>query len=103
MLAQALRAESRAYLDAHADIVDVTGKRLVVAYGYAKEREVMTGARMVEVKPPRVDDRHDSNARIHTVWLWLDALDMAICARLGDGTDQPVHHGEPGCEYLSIC
>jgi hypothetical protein len=30
MLATALLAERRAYLDAHADIVDETGKRMVV-------------------------------------------------------------------------
>ena len=57
MLKVALLAERRAYLDAHADLVDQTGKRLVVGNGYAKEREVTTGAGMVEVKAPRVDDR----------------------------------------------
>jgi hypothetical protein len=44
MLATALLAERQAYLDAHADLVDQTGKRLVVGNGYAKPREVMTGA-----------------------------------------------------------
>jgi putative transposase len=57
MLKVALLAERQAYLDAHADQVDETGKRLVVGNGYAKEREVTTGAGMVEVKAPRVDDR----------------------------------------------
>jgi transposase-like protein len=57
MLKVALLAERQAYLDAHADQVDQTGKRLVVGNGYAKEREVTTGAGMVEVKAPRVDDR----------------------------------------------
>jgi putative transposase len=57
MLKVALLAERRAYLDAHTDLVDETGKRLVVGNGYAKEREVTTGAGMVEVKAPRVDDR----------------------------------------------
>jgi putative transposase len=57
MLKVALLAERRAYLDAHADLVDGTGKRLVVGNGYAKERDVTTGAGMVEVKAPRVDDR----------------------------------------------
>ena len=51
--ATALLAERRAYLDAHAELVDQTGKRLVVGNGYAKERQVMTGAGMVEVKAPR--------------------------------------------------
>jgi transposase-like protein len=57
MLATALLAERQAYLDAHAELVDEVGKRLVVGNGYAKEREVTTGAGMVEVKAPRVDDR----------------------------------------------
>jgi putative transposase len=57
MLAVALLAERRAYLDAHADVTDATGKRMVVGNGYARQRAVMTGAGMVEVKAPRVDDR----------------------------------------------
>ena len=59
MIAIALLAERRAYLDAHADLLDATGKRLVVANGYAKERTVTTGAGPVEVKAPRVDDRRE--------------------------------------------
>jgi putative transposase len=57
MLATALLAERQAYLDAHAQLVDATGKRLVVGNGYAKERTVTTGAGPVEVRAPRVDDR----------------------------------------------
>jgi len=59
MLATALLAERRAYLDAHADVVDETGKRLVVGNGYARPRMVTTGAGQVEVTAPRVDDRRD--------------------------------------------
>jgi hypothetical protein len=59
MLPVALLAERRAYLDAHGDLVDKTGKRLVVGNGYAKEREVTTGAGMVEVEAPSVDDRRE--------------------------------------------
>jgi len=59
MLATALHAERRAYLDAHTELVDGTGKRLVVGNGYARTREVTTGAGMVEVTAPRVDDRRD--------------------------------------------
>jgi putative transposase len=59
MLATTLLAERQAYLDAHAELVDATGKRLVVANGYAKERTVTTGAGPVEVKAPRVDDRRE--------------------------------------------
>ena len=49
MLRTALLVERQAYLDTHADVVDQTGKRLVVGNGYAKERQVTTGAGMVEV------------------------------------------------------
>ena len=59
MLATALLAERQVYLDAHADLVDETGKRLVVANGYARERSVATGAGAVEVKAPRVEDRRE--------------------------------------------
>jgi putative transposase len=56
MLAVALLAERRAYLDTHATERDATGKRLVVGNGYARPREVVTGAGAVEVRAPRVDD-----------------------------------------------
>jgi hypothetical protein len=59
MLKVALLAERRAYLDAHNDQLDATGKHLVVGNGYARERQVTTGAGMVEVKAPRVDDRRE--------------------------------------------
>jgi len=59
MLKVALLAERRAYLDAHADQLDATGKHLVVGNGYARERQVTTGAGMIEVKAPRVDDRRE--------------------------------------------
>ncbi len=57
MLAVALEAERRAYLEAHADALDEAGRRLVVGNGYARPRDVMTGAGMVEAAAPRVDDR----------------------------------------------
>jgi len=59
MLAVSLLAERRAYLEAHAQELDTAGKRLVVANGYARTREVTTGAGMVEVSAPRVDDRRE--------------------------------------------
>lgn len=57
MLALALEAERRTYLDAHAEALDAAGRRLVVGNGSARPREVMTGAGMVPVTAPRVDDR----------------------------------------------
>ena len=59
MLAVALAAERRAYLEAHADILDATGRRLVVGNGFARARPITTGAGALEVKAPRVDDRRD--------------------------------------------
>lgn len=61
MLATALLAERQAYLDAHAESVDATGKRLVVANGYARQRDVVTGAGPVTVSAPRVNDKRDGN------------------------------------------
>ena len=59
MLAVALLAERRAYLEAHASELDATGKRLVVGNGFARTREVTTGAGMVEASVPWVDDRRE--------------------------------------------
>jgi putative transposase len=57
MLALALEAERRAHLEAHAELLDGDGRRVVVGNGYAERREVMTGAGMVQVTAPRVHDR----------------------------------------------
>ncbi len=59
MLAIALLAERQAYLDEHASELDAAGHRRVVGNGFARAREVTTGAGVVEVKAPRVDDRRD--------------------------------------------
>jgi transposase-like protein len=56
MLAVTLLAERRAYLDAHADLLDEQGRRLVVGNGFLPSRQVTTGAGRVEVKAPRVHD-----------------------------------------------
>lgn len=59
MIAVALEAERRAYLDAHAGERDATGKRMVVGNGHARQREITTGAGRVAVRAPRVDDRRE--------------------------------------------
>lgn len=59
MLATALLAERQAYLDSHVDEVDATGKRVVVANGYARQRDVVTGAGPVTVEAPRVNDKRE--------------------------------------------
>jgi putative transposase len=67
MLAVALQAERQAYLDAHAELVDATGKRLVVGNGYAKERTLTTAAGAVPVRAPRVDDRREGERYRSTI------------------------------------
>jgi transposase-like protein len=56
MLAVALEAERRAYLDAFADVLDGDGRRVVVGNGFLPPREVITAAGAVEVDAPRVHD-----------------------------------------------
>ena len=57
MLAVALEAEVAAYIAAHAGQVDERGHRLVRRNGHARQRMVTTGAGLVPVAAPRVDDR----------------------------------------------
>jgi transposase-like protein len=57
MLAVALEAEVGAYVEALADQVDETGRRLVVRNGHAEARTVTTGAGAIRVRAPRVNDR----------------------------------------------
>lgn len=59
ILATALLCERQIYLDAHAYLLDAAGGRLLVANGYAREREVVTGAGPVTVEVPRVNDKRD--------------------------------------------
>jgi putative transposase len=62
MIAVALEAERRAYLQAHAHEVDAAGRRLVAGNGYARERQITTTAGRVEVRAPRVHDRRDNHS-----------------------------------------
>ena len=60
MLAAALEAEVCAYVSSlthETDETDEDGHRLVVRNGHAEPRSLITGARPIEVRAPRVDDR----------------------------------------------
>lgn len=57
MLAAVLQAEVAAYIEAHADQLDVDGRRLVVRNGSHVERQVSTAAGSVTVRAPRVNDK----------------------------------------------
>ena len=60
MLAVALEAERRAYLDAHAAERDDDGRRLLVGNGYHQSREITTAAGRVEVTVA-AEDRRDGH------------------------------------------
>lgn len=57
MLSQAIEAEVAAYIEAHADERDASGKRLVVRNGHHPSRSVQTGIGDIDVKAPKVNDR----------------------------------------------
>ena len=57
MLAEALEAEVRDYLEAASGERDEKGHALVVRNGHAREREVLLGAGSVAVRAPRVNDQ----------------------------------------------
>jgi putative transposase len=57
MLAVALEGEVKAYIAAHAELVDEHGHRLVVGNGHAPARSITTGVGQVDLVRPRVDDR----------------------------------------------
>ena len=58
LLSEAVEAEVEAFIAAHADLSDETGRRRVVRHGHLPEREVQTGIGAVAVRRPRVRDRH---------------------------------------------
>jgi transposase-like protein len=57
MLAAALEAEVDDYIRRNASIVNGNGHRMVVRNGYAKSRELLSGAGKLNLRQPRVDDR----------------------------------------------
>ncbi len=61
MLAQAIKAEVDAYLEAHADLRDEAGRQLLVRNGFLPQRTILTGIGAVEVKQPRVKDRRPAS------------------------------------------
>src|SRR5690606_21418487 len=67
MLAVALDTERRAYLDAHTDVVDDKGHRMVTGNGYLPSREVTTPAGRVTVNAPRVDDRRPGHSFVSSI------------------------------------
>lgn len=64
MLAEALEAEVRDYIEAARGQRDEHGRALVVRNGHAREREVLLGAGSVALKAPRINDKRvDKNGK----------------------------------------
>ena len=59
MLQAAIKEEVAAYINAHQELHDEHGHRLVVRNGHLPERVVLTGAGPLTVKKPRVHDRRE--------------------------------------------
>ncbi len=63
MLTQAVEAEAAAWIDSHAGLVDINGRRRVVRNGHLPRRSIQTGVGAIEVEQPRVHDRRPPATR----------------------------------------
>lgn len=57
MLMMALEREVEDYIDRHENLLDESGKRLIVRNGYHSRRKILSGAGQIEIHQPRVNDR----------------------------------------------
>ena len=63
MLQTALEAEIESFIERHEALKDEAGRRLVVRNGYGRERAVVTGAGVLDVRVPRARDKRDGDER----------------------------------------
>jgi putative transposase len=63
LLAEAIEAEVAAWIDAHAHLVDASGRQQVVRNGHLPERTIQTGIGEIGVRQPRVHDRRPPGQR----------------------------------------
>jgi len=59
MLQHAIENEVAEYIEQHQQLIDESGRRLVVRNGHLPERDLVTGVGPVRVKQPRVRDRRE--------------------------------------------
>src|SRR6185295_10117061 len=57
LLAEAVEAEVREWIESHAHVQDEAGRRQVVRNGHLPQRSILTGIGSVQVEQPRVLDR----------------------------------------------
>jgi putative transposase len=67
LLIQALNQEVDEYIQQFTEVVDESGKRLVVRNGVGRPRKVTMGSGAVEVQCPRVDDRRDGEKFLSSI------------------------------------
>ena len=68
LIAKAVNAELEALLAQYSgDLVD--GKQRIVRNGYLPERTIQTGIGDVEVKIPKVKDRHGAGVKFNSKWI----------------------------------
>jgi putative transposase len=61
LLAEAVEAEVREWIESHAHVQDDAGRRQVVHNGYLPQRSILTGIGSVDVEQPRVLDRRGAS------------------------------------------
>jgi transposase-like protein len=64
LLAEAVDAEVREWIDARAHVTDAAGRRQVVRNVYLPKRSILTGIGPVEVEQPRVLDRRGTEGEV---------------------------------------
>lgn len=57
MLEQALEVEVDSFVGRYQYVLDTQGRRLVVRNGRSRARKIVTGAGLLEIQTPRIDDR----------------------------------------------
>ena len=63
MLKAAIEREVADYIEERKDLVDESGRRLVVRNGHLPEREIATGVGSVAISQPRVRDKRSADQR----------------------------------------
>ena len=91
LLAVALQVEIQASLDAHADLRDTAGRRLVTRTGFRPEREIQVGIGPVPVQQPRIRDQREHPTDRFRSKLLPPYLRRAKCHRLAGRRAGPRH------------
>jgi transposase-like protein len=67
MLVHCLNLEVEDYINQHTDVIDESGRRLVVKNGVGRPRKVTLGSGTVEVSAPRVNDKRETEKFISQI------------------------------------